>query len=135
MALPFLDTNVILRHLLQDHPDHSRRASELFSRIERGELRLRIADTVVFEAVFILSRLYQRSKRDIGDSLLPVVEMPGIVLPGKHRLREVFDLYADLDLSIVDAYHAVVMKHLRLREVLSFDRGLDRVRGIERIEP
>ena len=135
MALPFLDTNVVLRHLLQDHSDHSRRASEFFSRIEHGELHVRIADSVVFEAVFMLSRLYKRSKRDIRDSLLPIVEMPGIVLPGKHRFREVFDLYVELNLSIVDAYHAVLMKHLRLREVVSFDRGLDRVSGIKRIEP
>jgi predicted nucleic acid-binding protein len=29
MALPFLDTNILLRHLSQDHPDHSPRATAL----------------------------------------------------------------------------------------------------------
>ena len=135
MALPFLDTNVILRHLLQDHPDHSRRATAYIGRIERGEMRVRIADSVVFEAVFMLSGLYRRSKMEIRDALLPLIELPHIVLPGKGRFREVFDLYVNLNLSIVDAYHAVLMKHLGLREVLSFDRGLDRVTGIRRIEP
>lgn len=135
MALPFLDTNVILRHLLQDHPDHSRRATAYISRIERGEMRVRIADSVVFEAVFMLSGLYRRSKTEIRDALLPLIDLPDIVLPGKGRFREVFDLYVDLNLSIVDAYHAVLMKYLGLREVLSFDRGLDRVTGIQRIEP
>jgi predicted nucleic acid-binding protein len=34
MALPFLDTNVLLRHFLDDHADHSPRATAYLQRID-----------------------------------------------------------------------------------------------------
>jgi predicted nucleic acid-binding protein len=116
MALPFLDTNILLRHLLQDHPDHSARATAYLARIERGEIRVRTSEIVLFETVFTLERRYRRPKSQIRTTLLLLLELPGIVLPGKRRFRRVFDLYVDLNLSFADAYHAVVMAQLGLSE-------------------
>ncbi|MGD9894456.1 MAG: hypothetical protein AB7R89_15655 [Dehalococcoidia bacterium] len=48
--LPFLDANVILRHALQDHAEHSPRASALVQRIEDGEQRVHTVDAAIFEA-------------------------------------------------------------------------------------
>ena len=135
MALPFLDTNVFLRHLRADHPDHSPRATAYLARIERGEFKARTADTVIFETVFTLQRFYRQPKAAIRDALLPLVELPGLVLPGKRRFREVFDLYVNLNLPFADAYHAVLMKHLSLTDVVSFDRDFDRIPNITRVEP
>jgi predicted nucleic acid-binding protein len=56
IELPLLDTNPILRHALQDHPDHSLRSSALIASVERNELHLATTDTVVFEAVFALKK-------------------------------------------------------------------------------
>lgn len=135
MAIPFLDTNILLRHLLQDHPDQSPRCTAYLTRIEQGDAKARIAETVIFETVFTLQRQYGHPKAAIRDSLLPLIELPGIVLPGKRRFRKVFDLYVDLNISFVDAYHAVLMRQLRLDEIVTFDRQFDRVRGINRSEP
>lgn len=135
MATSFLDTNILLRHLLQDHPEQSPKATAYLARIERGEFKARIADTVVFEAVFTLQRYYHQPKAKIRDALLPLIELPGIILPGKRHLREVFDLYVDLNLPFADAYHAVLMGRLKLDEIVSFDTEFDRVPGITRREP
>ncbi len=135
MAIPFLDTNILLRHLLQDHSEQSPMATAYLARIESGELRVQIAETVIFETVFTLQRQYGHPKAAIRDSLVPLIELPGIVLPGKHRFRQVFDLYVDLNISFVDAYHVVFMRQLKLSEIVSFDKQFDRVPGIERVEP
>ena len=135
MAETFLDTNILLRHVLGDHPDHSPRATAFLQRVENGEIQAHIADTVVFECVFTLERFYKQPKDKIRDALLPLVELPGIVLPGKRRYRRVFDIYIDQNLSFADAYHAVLAQHLGVDEIVSFDRGLDRVPGIKRREP
>lgn len=134
-SLPFLETNIFLRHLRQDHPDHSPRASAYLTRIENGEIKVRTADTVIFETVFTLQRFYKQSKTAIRDAFLPLIELPGIILPGKRRFRRVFDYYIDYNLSFADAYHAVVMERLDLTEIVSFDRGFDRIPTIHRIEP
>lgn len=52
----FVDTNVPLRHVVQDHPDHGRRATALIVAIEQGQRAVRLADTVVFETAFTLEK-------------------------------------------------------------------------------
>ncbi|MGH2537465.1 MAG: PIN domain-containing protein [Candidatus Promineifilaceae bacterium] len=135
MSLPFLDTNIFLRHLRQDHADHSPRATAYLARIEAGQTKARTADTVIFEAVFTLQKLYSQPREAIRDALLPIIELPGIVLPGKRRLRRAFDLYVDYNLSFADAYHAALVEGLKLAEIVSFDRGYDRIPGLQRSEP
>ena len=133
--LPFLDTNILLRHLLGDHPGHSPRATSYILRIERGELRVRTADTVVFETVFVLERSFRQPKPMIRGWVLDVIDLPGVVLPGKRRLRQAFDLYVTHNLPFGDAYHAALMASLGLAEIVSFDRDFDRIPGLRRVEP
>jgi predicted nucleic acid-binding protein len=135
MAVPFLDTNVILRHLLGDDAIQSPAATAYLARIELGEIQVQTADTVIFEAVFTLQRQYHQPKSMIQQVLLPLIEMPNILLPGKRRFRDVFDVYVNENVPFADAYHAVLMRHLGLAEIVSFDRDFDHIPGITRQEP
>jgi predicted nucleic acid-binding protein len=135
MSERFLDTNIFLRHLLGDVPEQSHRASAYFEAIEQGAARARISDIVVFEVVFTLERGYRRSKAEIQSVLLPLLELPGIVLPGKRKFREVFGIYVEKNIPFADAYHAVMMRKLALSEVVSFDRDFDRIPTLQRVEP
>jgi uncharacterized protein len=103
--------------------------------VEREELKVRTADTIVFETVYTLQRLYKQPKAAIRDALLPLLELPGILLPRKRRFRQVFSYYVDLNISFTDAYRAVLLEELKLSSVLSLDRDFDRVPRIQRIEP
>jgi predicted nucleic acid-binding protein len=114
-AVSFLDTNILLRHLLYDVPDQSRRATAYLRRIERGELTVRTADSVIMETVFTLQRQYR--------------------FPGKQSLTRVFDIYVEQNVSFVDAYHGVLMAQLGIETIVSFDRRIERVPGIRRVEP
>lgn len=135
MAESFLDTNVLLRHLLADHPDHSPRATAFLERIERGDVRVRTSHLVVFETVFTLERTYKRAKAEIASAVLPLIELPGILLPQKRLFRAAFDLYVQRNLPFADAYHAALMQRTGLREIVTFDRDFDRIPGITRQEP
>lgn len=106
------------------------RSAAYLEGIERGELRVKIADTVVFEAAFLLKRRYKQPKRAVGDALLPLLE-----LPGKRRLRRVFDMYVERNIPFADAYHAAIALNLGSGEIVSFDRDFDRVPGVRRTEP
>ena len=77
----------------------------------------------------------QAAKAAIRDALLPLIELQGIILPGKRRYRRVFDLYVRLNISFADAFHAVLMGQLKITDVMSFDAEFDRVPGITRREP
>ena len=131
----FLDTNIFLRHLLCDDPAQSPRATAYFQAIEQGLRKARISDIVVFEVVFTLERGYRRSKTEIQSAVLPLLELPGMLLPRKRKFREVFRLYIDKNISFADAYHAVMMRKLNLSEIVSFDRDFDRIPAVTRVEP
>jgi len=132
----FLDTNILLRHVLQDNPDQSSRCSRLIETIERNERAVRIADTVVFETVFTLEKTYRAERADIGDALLPILGLPEVVLPGKRVYLEVFALWiANAGLSFADCYHLCLTKQLGLPTILSFDRKMNRLASVSRDEP
>lgn len=132
---PFLDSNVILRHLLNDVPEQSARARALLLRIEAGELRVRTAETVVFEIVFTLQRVYKKTPPEIRDALLPILELPAIGLSGKPIIREALRLYVESGLPFGDAYHAALMTDLGLTDIYTFDRHFDHCPGITRLKP
>lgn len=134
-TFPFLDTNILLRHLLADHPRQSPRATAFLARIERGDIKAHVSELVVFETVFTLQRHYRQAKTSIRDAVLPLLELPGVLMPGKRRFREAFNLYVNLNLPFADAYHAVLMKRLKTTEVVTFDRHFDRIPGLRRLEP
>jgi len=134
MAFPFLDTNILLRHLRQDDPILSPKATALLERIERREFSVRTSDTVIFESVFTLQRSYREPRDRIAAALLPLIELPGIVLPGKRHYRQIFDLYLSRGLGFADCYHVVLMQRLKLTDILTFDTDFDSIPGIRRRE-
>jgi len=135
-TLPFfLDTNIFLRHLTGDIPEQAQKATSFFEKIERGELKAVTSDIVVLEAVWTLGRYYKKNKQEIRDALLPLLELTHIHIPGKRRLRRVFDLYVGLNIPFADAYIIVFMEKNNLNQIVSFDHEFDKVEGIERKEP
>lgn len=136
IADALLDTNILLRHVLNDNPDHSPRATALIGAIERGDRTVRLADTVVFEAAFTLEKTYRVPRGAIRDALQPVLDLPGLILPGKRGYQRVFDLYVrHPGLSFADCYHIVLIQRLGLAEIISFDQKVGRIPGVRRTEP
>lgn len=132
----FLDTNVVLRFLLGDHPDHSPRAREFFASLARGEIRVVLTETVVFETVFILEKQRKLERNSIISTLNALLEAQGIVFLGPADVGEAFDLYREHpQLSIADCFHATHARAFGNATIVSFDREFDRVAGLRRIEP
>lgn len=135
MALPFIDSNIVLCHFHGEHPDHSPRSTALLAGIERGELEAQLSDMVVFETVFTLERSYKVPKARIRDAMLALLALPGIVLPGKQRYIRIFEIYVEHNLPFGDAYIAAEMERHGATELYSFDKQFDRIPGMTRLEP
>ena len=134
---PFLDSNVLLRHLTNDDPVAGQACFEIIQAIEQGELSAWTSDLVIAEVVFVLSNknTYNLDRETIRDLLLPLIELPRLKLPHKRLYRRVFELYTTLPLDYIDAYHVTLMERRGTRSVLSYDRHFDQVPGIDRLEP
>lgn len=131
----FLDTNIILRHLLADDETKATRSKELLARLERGEAKARTSEVVVAEVVFVLERSYRVPKDEVREYLLPIIFFPGLMLPRKRVFLRAFDLYVEKKISFADAYNAALMEKLRITDVASYDPHFDRIEGIHRFEP
>jgi predicted nucleic acid-binding protein len=131
---PLVDTNVFLRHLRDDHPEFSRRAV-FFERIAAGELVVEMSEPVVCETEYTVQRLYRQSRAAIRDSLLPLLDLPGIRLPTKPRLRRTFAIYVTYNLSFADAYQAALVLERGHPAIVSFDRDYDGIPGVSWVEP
>src|SRR5437868_6013136 len=70
---PFVDSNVFLRHLLDDHPVHSPASLALMEALERKERVAWTTDVVVAELVWVMSArdTYNLPRERIRELLLP----------------------------------------------------------------
>jgi predicted nucleic acid-binding protein len=54
-----VDTNLIVRYLVQDHDKHARAAGKLFDACDRGEVVIVVLPVVLAECVFVQESFYR----------------------------------------------------------------------------
>ena len=135
MPQPLIDTNIFLRHLIGEPEEQAQKATAYLEKIEQGELKVITTTAVMFEVVFTLERYYKRSKTEIRDLILPLLELPNIKIEGKQSLRKIFNIYINKNISFIDSYHVMFMEKEGLDKIVSFDRDFDRIETLKRLEP
>lgn len=135
MTNRFLDTNVLLRLLVQDHPEMSAAAQSLMQRVEDGDETVVTTPFVIFETAFTLQRTYRLPKARIRDLLQALVSLPNIQMDQKEICLRALDLSADHNIPFADAYNAAWMLARGVVEIYTWDRDFNRIPGITRIEP
>lgn len=73
-----VDTNLIIRYLVQDHEKHAKAAGRLFDACDRGELVIVILPAVLAECVFVLESFYRHPRPDIASVLNRLISSPGV---------------------------------------------------------
>jgi predicted nucleic-acid-binding protein len=73
-----IDTNLIVRYLVQDHEKHAKVVGRLFDACDRGELTIVVLSVVLAESVFVLESFYERPRADIASALSRLITSPGI---------------------------------------------------------
>jgi len=129
-----VDTNILLRYLMADHPQFSQAAKRLIEEAGTGKIDLEIPFVTVMETVYTLKSFYRVKREDIGRELLNVLSAPGIRLIGPGRLLGAVEEFRTQNVSFGDACLAAEARQENL-PVASFDKGLDGFPGIKRFEP
>ncbi len=137
MSVPFLDTNILLRHILNDDPHKSAACLALIQAIERGDMTVWTSELAIAEVVFVLEskRTYNLPREAIRDVLLPLLGLPGIKLTHKRLYPRIFDLYTHLLVDFIDCYHVALMEQRNNRTLFSYDTDFDKISGLTRREP
>jgi predicted nucleic acid-binding protein len=137
MQGPFLDTNIFIRHLVNDVPVRSAACRELFRAIERQELTAWTTPLVIAEVVFVLSnaRTYDVDRPALRDRLLPLISLPNLKVERKQLYPRIFDLYVNHPIDYVDAYHAALLERGPDLVLFSYDADFDLLPNLQRREP
>ena len=118
-----LDTNVILRYLLNDHPQHFQLAQAFMEDVISGKTTAYIPDSVLAECVYVLLKVYKVPKQQVCESLIGILSYAGISPINCNILVDSLKLFAEHNVDIVDAIvHATAKQNDW--DLLSFDQDM-----------
>jgi uncharacterized protein len=134
---PFIDTDVIIRFLTGDDPGKQAAATALFEQVEQGLLSVQAPDTVIADAVYVLSspRLYHIARSAIQEMLAALVRLPQFHVQNRVSVLRALDLYASTRLDFGDTLIIASMEQQGSHLLYSYDTDFDRIQGITRREP
>jgi predicted nucleic acid-binding protein len=73
-----VDTNLIVRYLVQDHDEPARAAGKLFDACDQGDMAVVVLPVVLAECVFVLESFYGHPRADIASALGRLISSPGV---------------------------------------------------------
>ena len=102
-SITVLDTNVILRFLLNDHPAHFQRAQAFMTDVISGKITVYIPDSVLAECVYVLLKVYKVPKAKTCEVLTDLISYAGINHLNRDILIHSLQLFAAHNVDVVDA--------------------------------
>ena len=118
--MPSLDTNCLLRWLLDDIPEQT---SLVTAVVNSGE-NIAVADAALIETIFVLEKIKKISRETIEKAMLTIVKKETIVC-SRELFLEVLPLYTKHPkLSFVDCYLEVLSRRTDATPLLTFDKKL-----------
>lgn len=127
----FVDTNILVRHLTGDPPEMAQRATRYLA----SERELLLADLIAAETVYVLESFYEAPRSQVAEAIRSLIAFDAIVCVDPALLRRSLEVYETDRLDFAEAYLIACAESTEVRRVASFDRALDRVPTVERVEP
>lgn len=120
-----VDTNLIVRYLVQDNEKQARAAGRIFGTCDRGELAIVVLPAVLAECVFVLESFYGHARLAIASALTTLISSPGVEIAPLATHLDAFldalDRYRRTNVHFVDCLIAATASAADI-PVASFDR-------------
>jgi predicted nucleic-acid-binding protein len=122
-----LDTNVLVRYLVQDDPAQAKLASAAIeSAAGRGE-RMRLSATTLCELVWVLESAYDQARADVARALEQIVRTADFDLEHAGHVRTAIERYRSTPADFADVIVGLVNEAAGCEHTLTFDRSLRRI--------
>ena len=132
MKLPrkvyLIDTNVVLRYLLGDHPEFSLKAEAFMFDVSKGVKKAEILNVVIVECIYVMEKYYEIPKTEIVEKLSGILNFSGIVNPDRSEILEALLKYEDSNIDIVDCILAARSSPEKV--VISFDKDMQKLKAV-----
>ena len=127
----FVDTNVLVRHLTGDPPEMAARATAYLG----TERELLLTDLVVAETGYVLESFDETPRDQVAEAVRSLVAFASILCVDRALLLRAIEVYETDRIDFAEAYLVACAESTGVSKVASFDRSIDRINTIQRIEP
>lgn len=127
----FVDTNVLVRHLTGDPPGQAAKARRYLEHADE----LLLPDLILAEVAYVLESYYEAPRGQVAETLRGVLAYPAIRVVDAELLARAVEVYDAHRLDFADAYLVASAERTGVAEIASFDRAIDRVGTVRRVEP
>jgi predicted nucleic-acid-binding protein len=100
-----------------------------------GDGQLLLADLVLAECVYVLESFYEVGRPRVAELMRAAIALPSVIVVDTRLLLRSLELYETERLDFAEAYLIASAEATGVATVLSFDRAIDRVKTVTRIEP
>lgn len=128
-----LDTNVLVRFLVEDDDAQSRKATRLIEKALKRDEALFISDIVMCEMVWVLSTSYRFSRPEIAGVLGDLLRGRGVVFDSSDALARALQAYVAGKGDFADYLIREHAQEAGADTVATFDRALLKEEGFSRL--
>jgi len=113
MEVIAVDTNVVIRFLVDDHPAEGKRSRRIFE-----ENRVHLAESVLLESEWVMRAVYGFSREEISLAIRSLLRLPNVTIDDRAAVFQMLDWF-DEGFDFADAMHYVRSVGLELK---TFDK-------------
>ena len=129
--MPTLDTNVLIRYLVQDDPKQARAAEKFIIQFANSEATLFIPISVTLESEWVLRSVYLFSKESIIEVFISLLETREMQFQDEASVERAIFLFREHNVDFADCLHVATAFTHDYLPMMSFDKQASRVEGIE----
>src|ERR1700686_857762 len=119
--MPSLDTNVLVRWLVEDDRKQTARVQTLFESARKGQFVLFVPSTVTLELEWVLRSRYQFEKSTVLTAFNALLEAQEIEFQDEAGLEGALDQYRSGAAEFADCLHAGLSRAADRAPLLTFD--------------
>jgi predicted nucleic-acid-binding protein len=129
--MPALDTNVLVRYIVEDDPTQLAAARRLIGRCVREGLTLFVPVAVVLELEWVLRRSFEFEKDAVLQTLSSLFSAAELDFESERALEVALQLFRKGSADFADCLHVALATQADEQPLWTFDRGAARLNGAQ----
>lgn len=117
-----VDTNILVRAVLDDHPKEAALAKTLLSKLAKKK-KLFISSYALLEMIWVL-KVKNRTRQEIAEAVLDLIDSPGILIGNREVITVALELYMKGKADFGDYLILAEGQHYDTPNLASFDKVL-----------
>ncbi len=124
-----LDTNVLVRYIVQDDAAQLAAAKRLISRFVSDGLTLFVPVTVVLELEWVLRSSFEFAKDDVLRAMSSLLSAAELTFESERALEVALQLFREGSADFADCLHVALANQAGEQPLWTFDKGAAKVSG------